>query len=114
MGTSLSFINIDRFGFTSMGSFEGKKLEEKLFFRVKGMLFVNGDYPVTHNSESCHVREVYLLEMHIVKENPAFKSLKKAGNDRKLEREFRKWLRDCHVQLDQEVDCFLLRLTTRD
>jgi uncharacterized membrane-anchored protein len=40
--------------------------------------------------------------MHICKEDIAFRELK-VTTDRKLEREFRRWLLDCHVTYDQEV-----------
>lgn len=40
--------------------------------------------------------------MHICEQDLAFQSLKKYF-DRKIEKEFRKWLLDCHKTLDHEV-----------
>lgn len=42
---------ITGFGFTRPGIIEKVKLEERWFNRVKGMLFINSDFPVTHNSK---------------------------------------------------------------
>lgn len=41
---------LNGFGFTKPGVIEKQKLEEKWFNRVKGFLFINSDFPVTHNS----------------------------------------------------------------
>jgi hypothetical protein len=40
--------------------------------------------------------------MHICKEDAAFKALK-SFTDRKLAQEFKKWLLDCHMTFDQEI-----------
>jgi hypothetical protein len=45
---------LDALGFTASGQIDNQKLEEKWFYRVKGMLFVNSDFPVTHNSSYLH------------------------------------------------------------
>jgi hypothetical protein len=44
-------------GFTKPGTIDGKKVEEKWYSRVKGMLFVNSDFAVTHNSKQPHLQK---------------------------------------------------------
>jgi len=77
-------------GFASPGVISGTKIEDKWLMRIKAILFINSDFPVTHN------------KMHICKEDFAYKNLK-ATSDRQFEKEFRKWVVHCHVKYDQEL-----------
>ncbi|KAF2077867.1 hypothetical protein CYY_000829 [Polysphondylium violaceum] len=88
-GRLISEGHIDRLGFMSSGTkIDGEKIEDKWVQRVKGAIFLNSDFPVTHN------------KMHIIKESPIFQSLIKSQN-RSQTLDWKKWVLACH-KLDQD------------
>ncbi|PRP81795.1 putative fatty-acid-CoA ligase FadD9 (fatty-acid-CoA synthetase) (fatty-acid-CoA synthase) [Planoprotostelium fungivorum] len=73
-----------------LGTADGVKLQANWFQRVHGSIFLNSEFPVTHN------------KMHIVPDHSAFQALK-SHRDSAKKKEFRKWLLQCHLTLDQEI-----------
>eukprot|EP00026_Physarum_polycephalum_P000409 Phypoly_transcript_00410.p1 GENE.Phypoly_transcript_00410~~Phypoly_transcript_00410.p1 ORF type:complete len:1614 (+),score=337.28 Phypoly_transcript_00410:90-4844(+) len=73
----------------ALGTIDGVKIEEKWLQRVKGNIFLDANFPVTHN------------KMHICKEDPTIQMLE-THSTRKEKEEFKKWIVKCH-KLDQEV-----------
>ncbi len=63
---------------------------DQCYRRVKGMLFLDSNFEVSAN------------KMYLNKQNPLCQSLL-SYDDRTLAQRYKKWIEDCHKQLDEEI-----------
>eukprot|EP01117_Protostelium_nocturnum_P010259 TRINITY_DN3687_c0_g1_i4.p1 TRINITY_DN3687_c0_g1~~TRINITY_DN3687_c0_g1_i4.p1 ORF type:complete len:1928 (+),score=648.14 TRINITY_DN3687_c0_g1_i4:175-5958(+) len=78
--------------FDEFGIKRTSKIEERVLSRVHGKIFLNSDFPVTHNKRT-------------ISKGPAFDALKQCGDRRNNEdnKRFKDWITDCHTKYDEEL-----------